>query len=122
MIQLGYTIFHPVTDLGVFFSLIHRVEDLAYTPVQDNALAATESQPSDDVVQRLLGEIFTRHNDGSQPGRSMSVGDVVTIEGCGTYAVESCGWRQLHGAESTRFARGGRSIRTPVGGATPATH
>lgn len=102
-----FTVFGPAK--GLFVSFLDRSEDLAYTA----AHRGTVDVPGDDpACTRALERIFADGNGmGGGPGftvgrRSMSVGDVVTIDGYGTWICDSVGWRPLSGAEAERFATG----------------
>lgn len=64
----------------------------------------------------LLNRVFEAGN-GMRPdgcfrvrGRAMAPGDIVSIEGCGTWRCEAVGWTGLAGAEARRFPAVGADV------------
>jgi hypothetical protein len=108
MPPVAFTVFVPAK--GLFISFLDRCEDLAYTA----AHRGTVERPTGDIDAAawvaLLDVIYADGNGmGEGDGftvarRSMSVGDVVTLDGGGTWICDSIGWRALSPEESARFA------------------
>jgi hypothetical protein len=113
-----FTVFGP--QKGLFLSFLDRSESLAYRAAFRGAMELPDGPP--DAV-RVLEHIFAEGNgmgdgDGfTVGGRSMSVGDVVTIEGLGTWICDSIGWRALTGPEAARFPLHGAEVCPPRAGA-----
>jgi hypothetical protein len=107
MPSVAFTVFAPAT--GLFVSFLDRCEDLEYTAAHRGTV---EPSAGDDAEAwtALLGTIYADGNgmgDGegfTVGGRSMSVGDVVTLDGGGMWVCDSFGWRALSPEESARFA------------------
>lgn len=110
MSKIAFTVFAPGTD--VFISFLHRSEDLTYTAAHRGTLDRPAGEMDEAACVAVLDRLFADGN-GMGPGagftvggRSMSVGDVVTLDGCGTWLCDSIGWRQLEEAEAARFGLG----------------
>ena len=107
MSKIAFTVFAPGTD--VFISFLHRSEDLSYTAAHRGTLDHPAGEMDAAACVAVLDRLFADGNGmGSGAGftvggRSMSVGDVVALDGCGTWLCDSIGWRQLEEAEAARF-------------------
>ena len=115
MPSVPLTVFGP--QKGLFLSFLDHSEALTYTA----AYRGTLSLPDGPVgAVRVLERIFAEGNgmgDGAGftvGGRSMSVGDVVTLEGLGTWICDSIGWREITGAEAARFPVHGADVCPPL--------
>ncbi|HEX8693675.1 MAG TPA: hypothetical protein VF746_14730 [Longimicrobium sp.] len=114
MPSVPFTVFGP--QKGLFVSFLDRSEALTYTAAYRGTLALPDG-PVDPV--RVLERIFAEGNgmgdgEGFTVGRrSMSVGDVVTLEGLGTWICDSIGWREITGAEAARFPLHGAEVCPP---------
>lgn len=47
------------------------------------------------AILELLYHLFNLEHPGDYTGRSMSVSDVITIEGLGTWFCDSIGWKKI---------------------------
>ena len=108
MPTIAFTVFGP--EDGLFVSYLHRSEDLAYTAAHRGELHAP-AELDDVACVSLLERIFADGNEMGEGralftvgGRSMSVGDVVTLAGAGTWICDSMGWRRVSAEEAERFA------------------
>jgi len=108
MPTIPFTVFGP--DAGLFISFLHRCEDLAYTAAHRGTIDRPSAEMEPAAWVALLERIFAEGNGEGRGagftvgGRSMSVGDVVTIDGGGTWICDSVGWRMLPPEEAERFA------------------
>lgn len=108
MPTIPFTVFGP--DAGLFISFLHRCEDLAYTAAHRGTIDRPSGVMEPAAWVALLERIFAEGNGEGRGagftvgGRSMSVGDVVTLGGGGTWICDSVGWRMLPPEEAGRFA------------------
>ena len=118
MPSVPFTVFGP--QKGLFVSFLDRSEALTYTAAYRGTLSLSDG-PVGPI--RVLERIFAEGNgmgdgEGFTVGRrSMSVGDVVTLDGLGTWICDSIGWRELTGTEATRFPLNGADVCPPLAGA-----
>lgn len=106
MPRIAFTVFGP--QAGPFISFLHRSEDVTYSAAYRGTIDNT-AELDDAECLAVLERLFAEGNGmGSGPGftvggRSMSVGDVVTIQGGGAWVCDSVGWRKLQDEEAARF-------------------
>jgi hypothetical protein len=107
MPTIAFTVFAPAK--GLFISFLDRNEHLTYIAVHRDTIERLGDEADEGTWVALLGSIFTAGNGMGEgegftvAGRSMSVGDIVTLEGGGTWICDSIGWRALSAAEAARF-------------------
>ena len=108
MPNVAFTVFVPESGLP-FISFLHRRQDLAWVAAHRGTAERAPGEPS-SACEALLDGIFADGNgmgegDGfTVAGRSMCVGDIVTVDGCGTWVHAGEGWQQLPAEEAERFA------------------
>lgn len=117
MPSVPFTVFGP--QKGLFLSFLDQSEALTYTAGYRGTVTLPGG-PADPI--HVLEHLFAEGNgmgDGegfTVGGRSMCVGDVVTIDGLGTWICDSIGWRELTGPEAARFPLHGADVCPPVAG------
>ena len=106
MPKAAFTVFGPVRG---YFLPGDESRTLAYAAGHRGSVDLPDG-PVDELaccaVLRTLFEDGNGMGDGegfTVGGRSMSVGDVVTIAGCGTWRCDGHGWTELAGTEARRF-------------------
>lgn len=107
MSKVAFTVFAPESGLP-FIGFLHRRQDLTWVAAHRGTAERAEGD-LDQECEALLERIFADGNgmgdgDGfTVSGRSMSVGDVVTIDGCGTWVHDGEDWLRLPAEEAERF-------------------
>lgn len=107
MSRVAFTVFVPESGLP-FISFLYRRQDLTWVAAHRGTAERAEGE-TDHVCEALLDRIFADGNgmgegDGfTVSGRSMSVGDVVTVDGCGTWVHDGEDWRMVPAEEAERF-------------------
>lgn len=108
MPKVAFTVFVPESGLP-FISFLHRRQDLTWVAGHRGIAERAEGE-LEQRHEAMLDRIFADGNgmgDGAGftvAGRSMCVGDVVTVDGCGTWVHDGDRWRMLPGEEAERFA------------------
>lgn len=103
----AFTVFAPAK--GLFISYLDRSEYLTYTSAHRGSTDRPDGELDESACLALLESLFVDGNgmaDGvgfTVAGRSLSVGDVVTLDAGGTWICDAIGWRQLPEKEAQRF-------------------
>ena len=114
MPAVPFTVFGP--QKGLFVSCLDHSEDLIYVAAHRGSVESAEGESPVRALERIFAE---GNGMGAGEGftvcrRSMSVGDVVTLEGMGTWICDSIGWREVTGTEASRFPLHGAEVCTPL--------
>lgn len=118
MATLAFTVFGPET--GLYLSFRDRREALTYAVGHRGTLRLPGGSPERSACTGLLERIFADGNGmGPGPGftvgrRSLSVGDVVTLEGLGVWFCDAFGWIEITEPEAGRFPLAGRDVCPPL--------
>ena len=113
MTRAAFTVFGPAKGYYLPFD---DCRNLLYAVGHRGTLELPQERMDEAACQSVLCEVYTEGNgmgdgDGfTVNGRSMTAGDVVTIEGCGTWLCAGEGWRELAGMEAERFPVTGREL------------
>lgn len=113
MTDAAFAVFAPVKG---YFLPFEDSRDLVYAVGHRGTLALPQDRMDDAACSAVLASLFTDGNGMGEGagftvnGRSMSAGDVVTIDGCGTWRCDSFEWTELAGSEANRFPVAGADI------------
>lgn len=113
MTSATFAVFAPVQG---YFLPFHDSRDLVYALGHRGTLELPQERMDVAACESVLCGLSTEGNgmgDGegfTVNGRSMSAGDVVTIDRCGTWRCDSTGWTELAGMEAARFPVADRDI------------